>query len=183
MNKLGTKELHTDRLILRKLNIDDAEQLYLNVFSDDKTAQYMAWDVYSDIDSVKKCLTKWQEQYKLNECYWGVFTKDTNTLVGAICLSNENSRANIAFVSYCLGSKYWGNGFITESLKVVIKYAFSELQYRMITAFCADSNKSSQKILIRLGFKYEATLRQRDLTVFGYEDCLQYSLMVDEMKI
>ncbi len=49
MNKLGAKELHTDRLILRKLNIDDAEQLYLNVFSDDKTAQYMAWDVYTKL--------------------------------------------------------------------------------------------------------------------------------------
>ena len=69
---------------------------------------------------------------------------------------------------------------MTESIKPVMEYAFNELEYRMITAFCAESNRSSQKVLTRLGFKYEATLRQRDLTALGYEDCCQYSLMVDE---
>lgn len=182
MNRFGTKTLQSERCYLRKLKLSDATQLFENVFSDSKVSQYMSWERYTDIEDVKDYLTKWQDYYHQKECYWGVFLKENNVLIGTIYLYTENSNAKLGFISYCLGSKYWGKGYATETVSVVLRYGFKELGYNNITTFCAKSNYRSQNVLKRLGFKFEAILRMRDKTDYGYEDCLYYSLLKNEME-
>ncbi len=182
MRKAGTKILYTQRCCLRKLAVTDAQQLFENIYSDSKVAGYMSWDCYPDVNSVEHYLTKWQELYKQNECYWGVFLKENDALIGTVYLYDENKQAQVGFISYCFGSKYWGNGYATESVEVVLEYGFKEIGYNNITTFVAKSNFRSQNVLKRLGFKCEAILRQRDKTAFGIEDCLSYSLLKSESK-
>ncbi len=182
MNKLGTKTLDSKRCCMRKLAITDAQQLFENIYSDPKAAGYMSWDCYPDVNSVEHYLTKWQERYKCNECYWGVFLKEKDTLIGTVCLCDENAAAQVGFISYCFGSEFWGNGYATESVKAVLEYAFKEIGYNNITTFVAKSNLRSQNVLKRLGFKCEAVLRQRDKTDFGIEDCFSFSLLKSESK-
>ena len=64
---------------------------------------------------------------------------------------------------------------------VVIWDGFNEIGYNNITTFVARSNTRSQNVLKRLNFTCEATLRQRDKTPFGIEDCYSYSLLKDEI--
>lgn len=175
-------KLQTKRCYLRRLQLSDASQLLENVFSDSKVANYMSWDCYNNIDEVKNYLIKWQEYYNNDEYYWGVFLKEGNTLIGTIYLCDENKNAKVGFISYCLGSKFWGNGYATESVKAILEYGFRELKYNNITTFVAKSNYRSQNLLMRLGFKFEAILRMRDKTDCGYEDCLYYSLLKNDMR-
>ena len=182
MNKLGTKTLHSERCYMRKLEITDAQQLFENVYSDSKVSGYMSWDCYKNTHDVMNYLTKWQKHYEQNECYWGIFLKENDLLIGTVYLYDENTGAEVGFISYCLGSKFWGNGYATEAVKVVLEYGFKEIGYNNITTFVAKSNCRSQNVLSRLGFKCEAILRMRDKTDFGIEDCLSYSLLNSEMK-
>lgn len=182
MNKLGTKILYSERCYMRKLDIADAQQLFENVYSDSKVSGYMSWDCYKDVSAVEQYLTKWQEHYKQSECYWGVFLKKNDALIGTVYLYDENASADVGFISYCFGSKFWGNGYATESAKVVLEYGFKEIEYNNITTFVAKSNVRSQNVLKRLGFKCEAILRQRDKTDFGIEDCFSYTLLKSEFE-
>ena len=72
------------------------------------------------------------------------------------------------------------DGYDTECVKSVLEYGFNEIGYNNITTFVAKSNTRSQNVLKRLNFTCEATLRQRDKTPFGIEDCYSYSLLKDE---
>lgn len=180
MKFLGTKPLETDNCYLRKLHINDAEMLFDNVFADPKVSRYMSWNCYNNVNDVVNYLTKWQDYYKKNECYWGVFLKEDNTLIGTIYLYPENINANLGFISYCFGSRFWGKGFATETVKAVLKYGFHYLEYNNITTFCAKSNYRSKRVLERLGFTCEGIMRMRDKTDFGYEDCMYYSLLSSE---
>ena len=182
MNKLGTKTLNSQRCCLRKLDINDAQQLFENIYSDYKVAGYMSWNCYSDVNEVKSYLEKWQADYDKNECYWGVFLKENDELIGTVYLYDENAKAEVGFISYCFGSKFWGNGYATETVRIVLKYGFDEIGYNNITTFVAKSNIRSQNVLNRLGFKCEATLRMRDKTDLGLEDCLSYSLLKNELE-
>ena len=182
MNKSGTKTLYSGRCYMRKLEIADAQQLFENVYSDPKVSGYMSWDRYKNLHDVETYLTKWQEYYAQNECYWGIFLKENDVLAGTVYLYDENAGAEVGFISYCLGSRFWGNGYATEAVKVILEYGFEEIGYNNITTFVAKSNYRSQNVLLRLGFKCEATLRMRDKTDFGIEDCLSYSLLKSEMK-
>lgn len=181
MNKSGTVTLYSQRCYLRKLEISDSSQLFRNVYSDSSVSAYMSWDCYSDENAVKDYLTKWQEHYKQNESYWGVFLKENDILIGTVYLQDENVNAEVGFLSYCLGSKFWGNGYAAEAVRVVLEYGFNEIGYNNIVTFVAKSNFRSQNVLKRLGFICEATLRMRDKTAFGLEDCLSYSLLKSEM--
>ena len=44
MKNIGTKKLETERLILRKLTKEDAEQAYLNWCSSDEVSKYVMWE-------------------------------------------------------------------------------------------------------------------------------------------
>ncbi len=65
-----------------------------------------------------------------------------------------------AEIGYWLGKKYWGQGIMTEAVKLVTKYAFEKLGLRRIYAFVFLFNKASAAVLKNAGFKYEGKLRK-----------------------
>lgn len=181
MNFCGTLPLKTQRCYLRKLEIKDYSQLYENVYSDENVSRYMSWDKHKTPQETKDYLTLWQEYYKdPTECYWGIFLSDSDTLIGTVYLYPENKKAEIGFLSYCLGSQFWKKGYGTEMVKAVLEYGFNTIGYYSITALCAKSNAPSYKLLQRSGFTFDGCLRNRDKTYLGYEDCYYFSILKDE---
>lgn len=181
MDFCGTQTLLTNRCYLRKLTVEDCTQLYENVFSDEKVSRYMSWDIHKSPEKTKNYLNLWQKYYKdLSECYWGIFLSDNDILIGTVYLCPENKNADLGFLSYCLGSKFWKNGYAFEAVNAVLSYGFNTVGYHNINTFCAKSNISSYKLLERLGFKLDGCLRSRDKTFLGYEDCYYFSILKEE---
>lgn len=46
MKHCGTQELETERLVLRRLSIDDSEMMYNNWASDRQVTQYLRWNAH-----------------------------------------------------------------------------------------------------------------------------------------
>ena len=181
MNFCSAQPIKTQRCILRKLETADFRQLYENVYSDEKVSRYMSWDRHMSPSETREYLIRWQEYYKdPSECYWGIFLSDSGALIGTIYLYPENRKAGIGFLSYCLGSKFWKNGYGAEAVRAVLEYGFNTLGYYGITALCAKSNTHSYNLLLRSGFTFDGCLRKRDKTSLGYEDCCYFSIFGDE---
>ncbi len=64
MNHLGTKEIKTQRLTLRKFNENDAVMAYRNWTSDEKVIKFLTWPVHQSVDVTKKVLNDWIESYQ-----------------------------------------------------------------------------------------------------------------------
>ncbi len=69
---------------------------------------------------------------------------------------NEDDREKHWDISYNLGKKYWGNGFTTEAMKAVMRFAETELGMKECITTYAKINSSSAKVLHKLGFIDEA---------------------------
>lgn len=54
MNFVGTQRLETERLILRKLSLDDAENMFKNWASDDEVTKYLVWEAHKNLEVTKK---------------------------------------------------------------------------------------------------------------------------------
>lgn len=54
MKHIGTKNIETERLILRRFTLDDADAMYRNWVSDDEVTKYLTWPAHSSVD-----ITKW----------------------------------------------------------------------------------------------------------------------------
>lgn len=80
-----TKELESDRLILRKVNKEDYKQAYNNWCSDSEVTKYVMWNVHKNEEETKKLFNIWEEEYSKPYTFrWGVELKSTNELIGVI---------------------------------------------------------------------------------------------------
>ena len=61
MNHRGTKQLQTERLLLRKLHVNDAKQMYENWASDKDVVTFLTWPVHNDVEVTKNILLDWME--------------------------------------------------------------------------------------------------------------------------
>ncbi|MBY0216289.1 GNAT family N-acetyltransferase [Paenibacillus illinoisensis] len=120
-------------------------------------------------------------RYAKDEGYWlGIWSE--GHLVGSIgylYLDQENKKTEIG---YWLGQEYEGKGFITKSIKVLIDYAFDELQFNKIEIGVAADNAKSRAIPEKLGFTREGELRDYEYINGRFLDRVIYGLKAAEWR-
>ena len=81
---------------------------------------------------------------------------DTDEIVGIINL-NEIVRGSFlsANVSYYVSSDHYGKGYMTEALKLVVKFAFENIGLHRVEAAIQPDNQPSINLVKRCGFRYE----------------------------
>lgn len=178
----GTVEIQTDRLILRKFTMDDAEAMFNNWTNDEEVARYMRWDAHKSIEETKKVLQGRIEKYKNPSTYhWAIVLKDTGILVGNIVLICANEHDMCGEAAYCLGREYWGRGIVTEALKAVLNFGLLEVGFNRIEAFHSVNNIGSGKVMRNAGMKYEGRMRQKYRSHMGFEDSDMYAILREDL--
>ena len=101
-------------------------------------------------------------------------------VVGGISVTpqeNVNLRV-VAEMGYFIGEKYWNKGIMTEAIKQMVSYAFTNLPHlRKIFATPFDFNIGSQKVLEKAGFEREAILKQGAIKNGKIVDLHYYSII------
>ena len=85
MKHLGTVTLETERLILRRITADDSQAMFNNWASDEEVAKYVTWYPQENIETTKKIINSWVEQYKSDDTYhWAITLKNNDETIGMI---------------------------------------------------------------------------------------------------
>lgn len=178
----GTKTINTDRLILRKFRYDDADNMYKNWGSDNNVTKFLSWKPHTSVEETKGIIAKWIEEYKEDNVYdWVIELKELDEVIGGISIVHLDERNSSCEIGYCMSSKYWGRGIMTESLKAVINFLFSEVGFNRIEAKHDTKNIGSGKVMAKSGMKYEGTLRQVKLrNNIEFYDLAIYSILKSE---
>lgn len=178
----NTKQLETDRLILRKFTLDDAESVYNNWATDPQTNKHLSWSLHKDVEETKRVLTKWIMAYEEGSYNWIVELKDTHEPIGSICEEGKKLNEKTISLGYCYGSKWWNNGYATEALRKVIEYLLNEQDFYLVEANHRSSNPASGRVMQKAGMKYDGTLRERKVDADGTRaDVIYYSITKDEL--
>lgn len=183
MKDLGTIRLETDRLILRKFEITDAEAMYNNWATDPLTARFLSWEVHKSVDETKEVLSKWIERYEEGSYDWVVELKSTGEIIGSISGVHVRQKHGNIELGYCYGSKFWGNGYASEALRRVIEFLLIDCEFNLVEARHIAGNPASGKVMQKAGMKYEATLRYRRINreTGLVDDLLHYSITKEEL--
>ena len=146
-------KLKTERLILRELVENDAEEMFKNWASDDEVSKYVRWTTHKNVEETKEYIRCERERCKAENYYnWGIVLKENNELIGAIgAFPSEDNRIEIG---YNISRKHWRNGYTTEALKKVLSYLSNEKSIYRFRCSHAILNPASGAVMRKAGFKY-----------------------------
>jgi len=163
MKNVGTQNISTERLLLRRLNIDDAEIMFKSWASDPDVTKYMRWKTHKYIETTKYVINLWLKEYESSDTYrWGIVYKEKNELIGAIDIVSLDKNTQTAQIGYCIAKKYWNKGIMTEALKAVIDYMFSKTGVKKIESWHHVDNTASGKVMRKSGMKFEGVKKNGD---------------------
>lgn len=178
--ELFSPVIETERLILRPLAIEDAEEL-LAIFSDPEVMKYWNTAPWSSIEDALKFINESNEAMLRQESLTlGIHLKLTGDLIGKCMLFGYAKESKRAEIGFGLSRLHWGSGYVGEAGRALIEYGFNKLGLRRIEAEIDPENKSSAKVLERLGFTREGLLRQRWEINGIVSDSALYGLLVDD---
>ena len=151
-------EIQTERLLLRKLRLEDVYEYYERLFGDADVSRYMLFDPHQDISESLESLQRKLDKYEQGNFYcWGITEKDEDSLIGLIELLRFEEKDNSCSFAYMLGCNYWNRGYGTEVLKAVIRFAFEELEVERILVDHMTQNAASGKVMRKAGMKHIGT--------------------------
>lgn len=142
--------IETDRLILRCLDLTDAEHLF-RLRSDTEYAEMFGWTPYKCIEQAYERIERCRND---NLCYvFSVVPKITGFAVGGVCLWNIDHETKKAEIGYDLEKDYRKKGYAFEACEKVLGYALNNIGMKTIVAFPRVINHPSIVLLQKLGFK------------------------------
>ena len=115
-----------------------------------------------------------------NETFAFAITVD-NMVLGSIGIFRQgNIHRQTAELGYYIAEEYWGKGIMTEAVKQICEYVFGDSDIIRIYAEPFAYNIASCRVLEKVGFQYEGTLRSNAVKNGKVIDMKMYSLIKEE---
>jgi [ribosomal protein S5]-alanine N-acetyltransferase len=174
--------IETPRLLLRSITFDDVDEVFA-VFSDPQVMRYWSTLPLENKEAAVKLVEEIQSGFELQQLLkWGIVLPSENRLIGTVTLFHPDFANFRAELGYALGRNYWGRGYMGETLRAVLDYAFNTLHFHRIEADVDPRNTASLRTLERLGFQREGYLRERWHVGGETQDSVFYGLLKPEWQ-
>jgi len=151
--------LATERLLLRRPALDDAEAIFTAYASDPEVTRYLPWKPHRSAAETRaflqRCLDSWQ---KGSTFPWVLTERRGGPPMGMIELRSEGTSADIGYV---LARAQWGRGFMTEALKAVLDWTLGQEGVWRVGILCDVDNVASARVMEKAGLQREGLLRRR----------------------
>ena len=181
MKHLGTQQIETERLILRRFCMKDCRAMYENWASDPEVTKYLTWQPYAVVDTAKEILATWTKAYDQENFYqWAIELKELGQSIGSISVVEQKEKARVAHIGYCIGQNWWHRGIMSEALKAVMDFLFDEVGFERLESRHDPNNPNSGKVMVKCGMKYECTMRRSDWNNQGICDASWYALLKED---
>lgn len=169
--------LETERLILRRWNEDDAEDLY-RYASDPNVGPIAGWPPHKSVAESRAVIIS---VFGGSEAY-AVCLKPDNRPIGAIELklnghTDMTERDDECELGYWLGRPFWGQGIMPEAVREMLRHAFCDLGMQKVWCGYYDGNVKSRRVQEKCGFRYQWTTHGLEVPLMnekrtGHVNCI-----------
>ena len=171
------QNLETERLLLRRLNKDDVNEV-LELRSNPEVMKYVPRPLAKTKEEALAHIALIEDRIVTNDgINWAITLKGSPKMIGIIGhykIQPENYRSEIG---YMILPQYNGKCITTEAVKVAVEYGFDQLQLHSIEAIIDPENSASEKVLQKNGFVKEAHLIENGFYDGKFLDTVIYSLL------
>jgi ribosomal-protein-alanine N-acetyltransferase len=167
----------SDRLILRRIDLSDASDMY-EYTSNPEVCKYLEWDAHTEKDQVVSFINLIMDEYETDNTkfLWGIELLNEKKLIGVLRIFDLSIKNHRGEVSYILNPNYQGKGYMVESLKAFFSYCFRKTDIIRIQAKCVSDHKASEKVMINSGMSYEGLLKNYFILEDKSVDAVLYAI-------
>ena len=172
--------LKTNRLILRRFEESDAENIY-EYAKDPDIGPIAGWPPHK---SASESLDVIRNVFSAAECY-AVCLKEDGKAIGAIELklnghTDMTDRDDECELGYWLGRPFWGRGIIPEAVREMLRHAFEDLGMQNVWCGYYDGNTKSKRVQEKCGFRYQWTTKDVDVPLMHEKRTGHVNLMTKD---
>lgn len=173
--------IRTDKIMMRPFEETDLENVF-NGLSNPEVIRYYGVS-YDSMEACKEQM-RWYKELQQNNtgAWWAICSLDNKVFYGASGVSGYSEKHHKAEIGYWLLPEFWSSGIITTAASLVCLYAFELFPLHRIEAIIEPENTSSKKVMQKLGFHYEGTMRDAEIKNGKYIDLEMYSRLITDMN-
>ena len=175
--------LNSPRLLLRDFAREDWQDVHAYA-SQPEVCRFQAWGPNTPEESrayVEAVIALAQARPRAGY-HLAVVFPPTKTVIGAGGLDIRNQRFRSGEISYIIHPDDWKRGFATEVAHTLLAFGFTSLHLHRISATCDPRNLASERVLQKLGMRYEGRMRETMFIRDGWRDSVLYSLLEHEWQ-
>lgn len=181
MLKLKMPIVETERLVLRPLMIEDAEDMYAYC-SDDEVLKYLWFEKHDSVEFSAYIIEKLflnRVELGMPEPY-AIIDKTSKHMIGTIDV-NQVYFNEVGVIGYVIHKDYWGKGLVAEALEAMIPVLFHHCGFYRLEINHSADNVASGRVIEKAGFIKEGRFRKRKKERDGHRaDYLYYGLCKDD---
>ena len=145
----------TERLILRRWKESDAESLY-EYAGDPDVGPIAGWPAHQSIEESRDVI---RNVLSGKEAY-AVCLKTDGKAIGTVELklnghTDMTERDDECELGYWLGKPFWGQGFMPEAVKEMLRHAFENIGMTKVWVGYYEGNTKSKRVQEKVGFRYQ----------------------------
>lgn len=147
--------METERLILRRWNVSDAEDLF-EYAKDVDVGPIAGWPPHKNIE---ESLSVIKNVFNGKEAY-AICLKKDNKAIGAIELklnghTDLTERDDECEMGFWLGKPFWRQGIMSEAVKEMLRHAFEDCNMQKVWIGYYEGNEKSKRLQEKCGFKFQ----------------------------
>lgn len=155
--------LKTERLILRRWEESDAEDLYKYAKNPD-VGPIAGWPAHKNVEESRDVI---KNVFNGAEAY-AICLKTDGKAIGAIELklkgyTDLTEKDDECELGYWLGKMFWGQGIMPEAVREILRHAFEDCNMKKVWVGYYDGNVKSKRVQEKCGFKYHHTTKDVDV--------------------
>ena len=112
----------------------------------------------------------------------GKARKGNGELIGSIGIMGISWRDRKGEIGYLMHKDWRGKGYMPEAVRLALEYAFDKLELNRVRISSAPANKSSQKVIEKVGGKFEGIEREGAFLSGRFQDLRIYSILKREFR-
>lgn len=165
--------LETDRLLLRPLELSDAEDMFA-MDKNPEVHKYLWQTPAKEIQEVIKVIDYVRSQYEKNNIgRFATIIKETGEFIGWTGIKfvddhTENGNTNFYDYGYRLNEKFWNKGYATEASIAWLHYGFNQMNINNINAYTHAQNGASNHVLQKVGMKFMEDYPDKDGVIWKW---------------
>jgi ribosomal-protein-alanine N-acetyltransferase len=174
---LPTPTLHTTRLLLRPFTPADTDAIFA-LHSNKHILRYWDSAPWQERAQAERFIARSKEfEQEGTAARLAIERGADGVFIGHCTLFDWTPAYRSAKLGYCLDDVAWGQGFATEAASALLHWAFARLDLNRVQAEADTRNIASARVLEKLRFVREGTLREDCIVDGEISDSWVYGLL------